>query len=266
MEKLFDIHAHYTDRRFDTEHPGGAEALLGEIMPRPVGYIINVSTDLENAGEVIAQAARHDGMYAAVGIHPGDINEGADLESEMAALSRLLERASERKIVSIGEIGLDYYWEPYDREAQRRYFEAQMSLAADFHLPVQVHDREAHGDCLEIIKKFPNVRGVFHSFSGSPEMAAELVRLGWYISFSGVLTFRNARRAVETASILPAERILIETDCPYLAPHPHRGKLNHSGLIYHTAERLGELRNISTKEAACLTRANAFELFRLDIV
>jgi TatD DNase family protein len=261
MEKLFDIHAHYTDERFETEYPGGAEAILNEIIPEPVGNIINVSTNIDNAAAVIEMAKRHPGMYAAAGIHPGDIRPEMVLEDEMKRLSCLLDNKKENKIVAIGEIGFDYYWQPCDKAAQRKYFEAQMALAGEYGLPVQVHDREAHGDCLEVAKKFPHVRGVFHSFSGSPEMAQELVRLGWYISFSGVLTFKNARKTVETAASIPADRMLIETDCPYLAPHPHRGELNHSGLMMLTAERLGEITGQGTEKAICQTRENAFELF-----
>lgn len=266
MEKLFDTHAHYTDERFETEYPGGAEAVLNQIMPEPVGNIINVSTNIDNAAVVIGMAKRHTGMYAAVGIHPGDIRPGMVLEDEMERLSRLLDNKKENKIVAVSEIGFDYYWQPCDKAAQRRYFEAQMALAGEYNLPVQVHDREAHGDCLEVIKKFPNVRGVFHSFSGSAEMAGELVRLGWYISFSGVLTFKNARKTVETAAVIPADRMLIETDCPYLAPHPHRGELNHSGLMILTAERLGEITRLGTDAAIRQTRENALELFGLKFV
>ncbi len=266
MEKLFDIHAHYTDERFEKEYPGGAEAVLNEIMPEPVGNIINVSTNIDNAAAVIEMAKRHTGMYAAVGIHPGDIRPEMVFEDEIERLSRMLDNKKENKIVAVGEIGFDYYWQPCDKAAQRRYFEAQMSLAGDYRLPVQVHDREAHGDCLEVIKKFPNVRGVFHSFSGSPEVAEELVRLGWYISFSGVLTFKNARKTVDTAAVIPADRMLIETDCPYLAPHPHRGELNHSGLMILTAERLGEITGFGTDAAIRQTRENALELFGLKFV
>ncbi|HOA85265.1 MAG TPA: TatD family hydrolase, partial [Bacillota bacterium] len=208
--RLFDVHAHYTDPRFAAEYPGGADALLSEILPHPVGWVINIATNLDNAAEVIAQAGLYPGMYAAVGIHPTDLNNEMSLETEIEKLRRLLDRAREHKIVSIGEIGLDYYWNPDGREQQLSYFEAQMELASEYSLPVQVHDRDAHGDCLEVVRRYPSVRGVFHSFSGSPEMADELVRLGWYISFSGVLTFKNARRAPEVAAKLPHDRILLE--------------------------------------------------------
>ncbi|MGI6167931.1 MAG: TatD family hydrolase [Eubacteriales bacterium] len=264
--RLFDVHAHYTDPRFAAEYPGGADALLPEIMPYPVGWVINIATNLDNAEEVIAQASRYPGMYAAAGIHPTDLSPDMSLEAELEKLRRLLDSAHEHKIVSIGEIGLDYYWKPEVRELQISYFEAQMELAGEYGLPVQVHDRDAHGDCLEVVRRHPDVRGVFHSFSGSPEMAAELVKRGWYISFSGVLTFKNARRAPEVAASLPHDRILLETDCPYLAPHPYRGRLNHSGLMIHTAEVLGRLTGLGTEGVIQKTAENAARLFGIGIV
>lgn len=266
MEKLFDSHAHYTDRRFESEYPGGADALLAEIMPAEVGWIVNVSTNIQNAAEVVAQSARYTGMYAAVGIHPEDIKPGMVLEDEMASLRSLLGSAGEKKIVALGEIGLDYHWQPLDKEAQHRYFDAQMSLAAEFDLPVIIHDREAHGDILDMLRRYRGVRGVLHSFSGSPEMAREVTALGWYISFSGVLTFKNARKTLEAAVAVPRDRILIETDAPYLAPHPYRGQLNHSGLMRLTAGKLGELLGLDTDEAVRLTCSNAATLFGIKIV
>ncbi|HHT53711.1 MAG TPA: TatD family hydrolase [Clostridiales bacterium] len=264
--RLFDVHAHYTDPRFAAEYPGGADALLARIMPEPAGYIINVATNPDNAKEVIGQAGRYPGMYAAVGIHPGDLRPDMSLEAELEKLRQLLERAREHKIVAIGEIGLDYYWRPGDRELQLSFFEAQMELAAEYSLPVQVHNRQAHGDCLRVVRRHPGVRGVFHSFSGSPEMAAELVERGWYISFSGVLTFKNARRVPKVARSILTDRILLESDCPYLAPHPHRGRLNHSGLMVHTAEELGRLIGLETEGAIRKTAGNAARLFGISLV
>lgn len=266
MSKLFDSHAHYTDRRFDTEYPGGAEALLDLLLPVEVGCIINVSTNLDNAAEVIAQSARYGGMYAAVGIHPEDIKPGMSLGDEMSRLRGLLEEAGRNKIVALGEIGFDYFWKPLDKEIQHEYFDAQMALAAETSFPVIVHDREAHGDVLDMLRRYPSVRGVLHSFSGSAEMAREVAALGWYISFSGVLTFKNARRTLEAAEAVPRERILIETDAPYLAPHPYRGELNHSGLMRLVAERLGELLGMTTEQAISLSAANAAALFGVGVV
>lgn len=266
MAKLFDSHAHYTDSRFASDYPGGADALLTNIMSGDVGYIINVSTDLEDAVRVITQAGKYPGMYAAAGIHPGDIKNDMKLESEMNKLRSLLSLAKEKKIVAVGEIGLDYYRQPVNKPLQKAFFERQLEIAKEFSLPAVIHDRDAHGDTLDMIARHPHVRGVFHSFSGSAGMAQELLRLGWYISFSGVLTFKNARKAVEAAECVPLDRILIETDCPYLAPHPHRGELNHSALMRYTAERLAEIKGLDTDEVIDITAGNAAGLFGIDLV
>jgi len=266
--RIFDTHAHYFDRRFDGESEG-ADEILGKIMPRPVQNIINVGTNLENSARAIEQAARYDGMYAAVGIHPEDCHYLDHIELACEQLSELLgtpESRDERKIVALGEIGLDYHYEnygeiPMDKNKQMAFFRAQMEMAQLIELPVIIHDREAHGDCFETVIKYPGVRGVFHSYSGSAEMAKELVRRGWYISFSGTLTFKNAKKVREAALVVPRERLLIETDAPYLAPHPMRGRLNHSGLLVHTLGTLAELWNCSVQEAARQTAQNARDLF-----
>ena len=173
----------------------------------------------------------------------------------------------EEKVVALGEIGLDYYerpWLPVDKERQAWYFEQQMLLAEELDMPVVIHDRDAHGDCFDVALRHPNVRGVFHSFSGSVEMARELCRRGWMISFSGVVTFKNARRVQEVAASVPLEQLLVETDAPYLAPHPHRGKRNDSALMVHTASTLAELHGISLDELARITRDNTCRLFETD--
>lgn len=264
MPRLFDSHAHYTDARFSEEVPGGADALLASLFDGEVGHIVNVGSNEANSRAAVAQAARFEGMYAAVGLHPEDIGEHP--EEQLSEIEKMLACARENKIVALGEIGFDYHYEPHDPRAQAEVFEAQLYLAQKYDLPVIIHDREAHGDCLDMIRRFPDVRGVFHSFSGSPEMALELCRRGWYISFSGVLTFKNARKTPEAAVAVPSERILIETDCPYLAPTPHRGELNHSGLMRCTAMRLSELRGMEFSDIVALTEANAAALFGLDIV
>lgn len=265
MSKLFDVHAHYTDKRFDTEYPGGADALLSEIFADRVGHIINIATNTKNARQVIWQAARYENMYAAVGIHPTDIVAEANFDDEMNELCSMLDDAEKNKIVSVGEIGYDYYWQPYDPELQRKYFAAQMEIAEKYGLPVEIHDRDAHGDSFDMIRQYPRVRGILHSFSGSPELAMEIVKRGWYISFSGVVTFKNARKLPDVAKVVPLDRILIETDCPYLAPHPHRGETNHSGLMLHTAEKIAELRGVDTEEIISVTEKNAAELFEISL-
>lgn len=260
---LFDSHAHYYDARF-AEESAGADILLCEIFSGDVDTIVNVGTNLQNNPVCLEMAQKYEGMYAAVGIHPSD-----SAEYERDALGKFEDFLTEHrdfrkeKIVAIGEIGFDYHWEPFDKEKQRFFFEGQMELAEKYGLPVIVHDREAHGDCFDVVLKYPNVRGVFHSYSGSAEMAKELVRRGWYISFSGVVTFKNAARVREVVASVPLDRLLIETDCPYLAPHPMRGKLNHSGYLHYTAEAIAEVFGKTVDEIAEITHKNAEAFFGL---
>lgn len=261
---LFDTHAHYTDKRFETEYEGGAESLLRAVFASGVEKIVNVGTNYENSLEVIEQAAKYEGMYAAVGIHPSDCKDCDDIELEMARLSELLERKDELKIVAIGEIGFDYYWEPVEKELQYEYFYRQMELAERYGLPVVIHDREAHGDTVAMIERFPRVKGILHSCSASAETVKELFKKGWYISFSGTVTFKNAARVKEAAAAVPLDKILTETDCPYLAPHPHRGKLNHSGLMEFTANTLAELHGIEDEKMREYLYKNAINIFNLN--
>ena len=246
MEKLFDSHAHYYDDRFDAEL-GGADALLTTLFAGEVGGIVNVGTNLENMHVVVDAAKRYENMYAAVGIHPSDGQAYTDVAAAVAALREFLADAESRrarKIVALGEIGLDYHYEDTDKAQQAAMLEAQLALAEELGMPVIIHDREAHGDCFDAICRHQRVRGVFHSYSGSAEMARDLVRRGWYISFSGVVTFKNAPRVREAVAVVPTERLLIETDCPYLTPHPHRGKMNHSGYLHYTAEAIAEVKGM----------------------
>ena len=201
-------------------------------------------------------------MYVAAGIHPTEIVDIVDLDIALGEIEALLQNSG-NKIVAIGEIGLDYYWEPYDKERQKAFFAAQMQLAQKYDLPVVIHDREAHGDCFDMACAYPHVRGVFHSYSGSAEMAKDLVRRGYMISFSGTISFKNAVKVREVAAALPRDRVLIETDCPYLAPHPFRGKLNHSGLLPYTCAALAEAWGVSTEEAARITDTNARAFFKI---
>ena len=267
--KLFDSHAHYFDRRFEREAEGGADAILKAIMPTPVYAIVNVGTNCESSKRAIEQALQYDGMYAAVGIHPEDCHYIEDVDIALSELRDLLGDEAHRKknkIVALGEIGLDYHYEnygdiPMDKQKQALFFDAQLELARELRLPVIIHDREAHGDCFETVLRHPNVHGVFHSYSGSAEMARELVKRGWYISFSGTLTFKNAARVREAAMAVPRDRLLIETDAPYLAPHPHRGKLNHSQRLECSVQTLSELWNCTPEEVAEITASNAEKLF-----
>lgn len=262
MSKLFDSHAHYFDSRFDEEYEGGSDVLLPKLFDDSVECIINVGTNNENNELCLKMAQRYDEMYAAVGIHPEDCRDYKREEINRFEQFLLEHRDFKKeKIVAIGEIGFDYHWEPYDKEHQRFFFEEQMKLAEKYNLPVIIHDREAHGDCFDVACKFGNVVGVFHSYSGSAEMAKELVKRGWYISFSGVVTFKNAERVRAVAQSIPIERLLVETDSPYLAPHPMRGKLNHSGLMRYTVETLADLFEKSYDEMLNVLSENAKKLF-----
>lgn len=262
---FFDSHAHYYDNRFyGEENPEGAEALLSALFEEGVVGVINIGTCAKTNALCIEQARGFEKMYVAVGIHPEDVaSSPLSLDEELDALRALLEKKEENKIVALGEIGLDYYWTPFDKELQAECFERQLAMAEEFDLPVVIHDREAHGDCFETILRHPRVKGVFHSYSGSAEMAKELVKRGWYISFSGVVSFKNAAKIKEVAKVVPDDRILIETDAPYLAPHPFRGKINHSGRLLYTASALADARETTVESVARLTYENAKRLFNL---
>ncbi len=261
--RLFDTHAHYWDSRFENEL-GTAEldALLTALLAGEVPRIVNVATDPASARLCIAGAQRYPGMYTALGIHPSDGQGIEDTEAALHEIEALLRDPSSRA-VALGEIGLDYHYDGTDREVQKALFRAQMEMAERLSLPVVIHDREAHGDSVAIVREFPRVHGVFHSFSGSAEMARELCSLGYYISFSGTVSFKNAERVRAAAAAVPKDRLLIETDCPYLAPHPHRGKLNHSGYLAFTNEALAEAVGLTPEACAELTYQNACRLFLL---
>lgn len=261
----FDSHAHYYDSRFKQEFEGGASALLDNLLAEKVCRIINVGDSIKSTKKCIAQAARYDKMYVAAGIHPSCAGTEGTLDEARIALCDLLDEAEKNKIVAVGEIGFDYHYDDTDRETQRAFFEMQMRVAEMYGLPVVIHDREAHGDCFDMVCKYPKVRGVFHSYSGSAEMAADLIRRGWMISFSGVVTFKNAERVRAVAASVPMDKMFIETDCPYLAPHPHRGECNHSGYLEYTARTIGELHGLTGEEVAKITAENAAEFFGIQV-
>ena len=252
---LFDTHAHYDSRQFDADR----DAVLSALPGQGVGLVVNPGCDLASSRKAIAIAERYPFVYAAVGVHPEDC--GGWRDSDVDELRSL---AAHPRVVAIGEIGLDYYWKDNPRQLQQKVFRAQLALAEELELPVIVHDREAHGDSLAIVREFPQARGVFHCFSGSAEMARELAGLGWMISFTGVLTYKNARKAVEAAQAVPLDRIMIETDSPYMAPVPHRGERNHSGLVRHTCERLAEIKGISPSECARITFENGKRFYQIQ--
>ncbi|MBR4700718.1 MAG: TatD family hydrolase [Oscillospiraceae bacterium] len=250
----FDSHAHLDDRAFETDR----EELFADLPNHGVGLIMNVGCDLSSSLRSIALAHKYPFVYAAVGSHPDD---AASVNDELLALYRQL--CADEKVKAIGEIGLDYHYEDPPREVQLPAFRAQLELAAELDLPVIVHEREAHADGMELIRQFPGVTGVFHCYSGAVEQARELVKRGWYIGFTGVVTFKNARKAVEVVRDLPLDRILIETDCPYMAPEPHRGRRNDSRWVPLVAAKIAELRGLTPEEVAAATTENAKRLFRI---
>lgn len=253
---LFDTHAHYDDEAFDADR----DALLSAMPEQGVGLIVNPGCDLKTSQTAVSLAHRYGHVYAAVGIHPE--NCGDFVPAHIDALRAL---AAEEKVVAIGEIGLDYYWaENPPREFQQQVFRAQLELALALDLPVIVHDRDAHGDTLAIVSEYPALRGVFHCFSGSPEMAEALLKRGWYLGFDGPITYKNARRAPEVAAVTPLDRMVIETDSPYLTPVPHRGKRNDSTHVRQVAEKLAEWKNIRPDELEQITWENGKRLFGIE--
>ena len=252
---LFDTHAHMDDRAFDEDR----QTLLASLPGQGIGLLMNPGCSLESSRRADALSRAYDYIYAAVGSHP----DAAD-EVDPAALEEYRKLCRENpKIRAIGEIGLDYHYEDIPRDIQKRAFRAQMELAGELKLPVIVHEREAHEDGMKIVEEFPEVTGVFHCYSGSAEMAKWLIGRGWYIGFTGVVTFKNARKAVEVAEKIPLDRILIETDCPYMAPEPFRGCRNDPSLVPFVAKKIAELRGISAEAAAAATAENARRLFRI---
>ena len=253
---LFDTHAHLNDPAFDPDR----EALLESFADAGVGLVMNAGCSLESSRDIVAMAEKYPWLYASVGSHPDSADEVCE---EVLEEYRKLCKLS-GKVKAIGEIGLDYYYEDIPREIQQKAFRMQLELARELDLPVIVHERDAHNDGLAIVKEFPTVKGVFHCYSGSAEMARQLVNLGWYIGFTGVLTFKNARKAVETAASIPLDRIVLETDCPFMAPEPFRGKRNHPGYLYRMAEKLAEIRGISLEEVHKATYENGKRLYRIE--
>lgn len=246
----FDSHAHLDDRRFDADRGEIFAALAKQ------GPVMNVGCDLPSSENSVELAHKYSFFYASVGSHPDD---AASVDGRLLDVYRRL--CADPKVRAVGEIGLDYHYEDVPRARQIIAFEQQLELAEALGLPVIVHEREAHADAMDIVRRHPDARGVFHCFSGSKEMALWLVERGWYIGFTGVLTFKNARRAVETAQALPLDRILIETDCPYMAPEPYRGRRNDSRYVPLVAAKLAELRGLTPQEAGRITAENAMRLF-----
>ena len=252
---LFDTHAHYDDDWFDADR----DALLASMPERGVGLIVNPGITVETSRQAIAMAERYGHVYAAVGIHPENCHDFVP-----AHIEQLRELARHPKVVAIGEIGLDYYWDTNPpKEFQQQVLRSQMALAAELKLPVIIHDRDAHADTLAIVKEFPEVTGVFHCYSGSVEDARTLVKMGWMLSFNGAATFKNARKAPEVIAEVPLERLMIETDAPYLAPVPHRGKRNDSSLVHLVAEKIAQIKGLTAEEVEKATWDNGKRFFNI---
>ncbi len=251
---LFDTHAHMDDSAFDADR----EALLAALPEKGIGLLMNPGCSLASSRNAVALAESYDYIYAAVGSHPDAAREVCpEVIAEYRALCKL------PRVKAIGEIGLDYHYEDVPRGIQQSAFRSQMALAAELDLPVIVHEREAHEDGMRIVEEFPGVTGVFHCYSGSLDMAKWLIARGWYIGFTGVLTFKNARKALEVAGNIPLDRIVLETDCPYMSPEPFRGKRNDPGKLYRMAERLAELRGMTAEEVQERTFENGRRLYRI---
>lgn len=253
---IFDTHAHYDDEKFDEDR----DALLTELNEKGISYILNAAASIESLETTIELARNYTFMYAAVGIHPSDIDK---MDESVIDKIRILSKDS--KVVAIGEIGLDYYYDDSPRELQKYWFERQIELAKELCLPIIIHDRDAHEDTINIIKKTnaKQVGGIFHCFSGSAQMAMEMLKYNFYISIGGPITFKNARKLVEVVEAVPLEKLLVETDCPYLAPEPYRGKRNNSGHLVHTIKKIAEIKDLNESEVAKATLINAKKVFKM---
>jgi len=252
---LFDTHAHMDDRAFSEDR----YSLLEGLAEKGVALVMNPGCSLESSRNAVALAEKYPFVYAAVGSHP-DVADEVN-ESVLEEYKKLCKLSS--KVKAIGEIGIDYHYEDIPRQLQLKAFRLQMELAREVGLPVIVHEREAHEDGIAVVREFPGVSGVFHCYSGSAEMAKQLVDRGWYIGFTGVLTFKNARKAIETAAAIPLDRIVLETDCPYMAPEPFRGRRNDPGYLFRMAEKLAEVRGVSIEEIHTITTENGKRLYRI---
>ena len=252
---IFDVHAHYDDEKFDEDR----ESFLSSLPRMGVKAVVNASVDIATAKKAIEFSEKYPFMYAAVGIHPENL-EGLP-ENYLRTLADLYEKNT--KVVAIGEIGLDYYWD-IPKEPQLKVFEEQLKLAMELDAPVVIHDREAHADTMRILKKYTPKKVLLHCYSGSKEMLKEVMKLGAFISMGGVVTFKNARVPVEVAEAVPVDRLLLETDCPYLAPVPFRGKRNSSEKIAFTAEKIAEIKGMDTQNLIDITTRNAVEFFGIN--
>ena len=252
---LFDTHAHYDDERFDEDR----DTLLASMPENNVGLILNPGCDVESSRKAVSYANKYPFVYAAVGIHPDEV--GCLNEENFAQMKELFK---EEKVVAVGEIGLDYYWDNEPREVQKKWFIRQLELARELDLPVLIHSREAAADTMEIMKEHAKgLSGVIHCYSYSKEIAQEYIKMGFYIGVGGVVTFKNAKKLKEVVENIPLTSIVLETDCPYMAPEPNRGKRNNSAYIRYVAEKIAELKGITYEEVVEQTEKNARDMYRL---
>ena len=248
----FDTHAHYDSSKFSEDR----DEVLRAVFESGVSLIVDPGDTLERSKNTVALANQYDSIYAAVGVHPEEYETWA-----ADTIDQLRELAGDPKVVAIGEIGLDYYWDTEHKELQKQIFRAQIELALELDLPIIVHDREAHGDCIAIVCEYPQLRGVFHCYSGSAEMAKELIKRGWYLGFDGPVTYKNNVKAMEVLAVTPLERIVLETDSPYLSPAPNRGKRNDSRNLPYIAAVVAREKGISVEEVAAITFENGKKLY-----
>lgn len=251
---IFDTHAHYDDEAFDSDR----DEVLQRVHESGVGRILNCSSNIESCIKTLDLVKKYEFIYGAIGVHPEDADE------VLSNINKIGDMLGMDKIMAVGEIGLDYHYDGYDRELQIRAFKEQMDIARQLKLPVVIHDRDAHEDTLKVIKEFKGVSGVLHCYSGSLEFAREVLKYDYYLGFTGVVTFKNAKKAVEVAGEIPIDRMLVETDCPYMAPTPHRGERNDSAYLVHIIEKIAQIRGVDKDYITSITFENGSRLFGID--
>ena len=254
---IFETHAHYDDEKFDGDR---VELLSHLLRENNIGNIVNIGASFRGCKDSLLLAEQYDNVYAALGIHPEEMDDATEEN-----LAWIRENASNPKVVAIGEIGLDYYWvkDEEGRAKQRIWFDKQMDLAKEVNLPVVIHSREAAEDTFNTIKRYntQDIKGIVHCYSYSKELALEYVKMGWYIGVGGVVTFKNGKKLVETVQAIPLENIVLETDCPYMAPEPHRGSRNSSIYLKYVAEKIAQLKGVSVEEVESVTYENALRIY-----
>ena len=253
---LFDSHAHLDDNKFSADR----EEVIEKIKASGVEYVVNIGDDISSSRRSVILAKRHPFIYATVGVHPHNVESMTEADIEELKLL-----ASEEKVVAIGEIGLDYYYDNSPRDLQKKWFKRQIEMALELSLPIAIHNRDSNEDCMQILRGYDikKIGGIMHCYSGSSEMAKELVKMGLCVSFAGPVTFKNNRRGVETVKEIPIEHILIETDCPYLAPEPKRGTRNDSSNVRYVAEKIAEIKGMTFEEVAKITCDNAKRVYKI---